>query len=1300
MQVEQQQRIMGYFIEEAKDHLDTIEQGLLNLQATIEDPDLLYEVYRAAHSVKGGAAMLGLNSIQATAHRLEDSFKVLEKIQNKSKVLVDQELESQFLEISDTLKALVDGLSSPYGLTEDVAQSLLRDVEPAFKTLNLHLNQLAQQSGLVLPELSLSTGQTSQVVSPQETVVEAPRSSTIDPQAQFFQHQVPEQLREMLQLFKRPENSKSRTALCSICQDLSRKGTSLDLPEWTNCVEHIEQAIANPVNNYQALAPVVIRSLKQAQNLALNNQAHEIEVSPEIQDLVHAPAVGQPTMAPRSTESTPSTDLTLSAILGNLPSSEPTVAETAGKFAPKGPEIAPVELKSLADLFVGVELTDEGCEKEAVRSPEMDAAETETESHQNFLDLFDDSEDTVATRRVSSEISAPVQEQSALSSGDEDFSDFDDLLNIGSTIDSDRSPSVDELLAEPSIQSTPEPIAPDFQDVFGLEDDPMSAFPASAPSADPATPPQSSQPALDNSGHDEDWFEQLVSGNVESALDATGIAHQPSDSEMAGGELFDELFGSLPESELSEGTSQKPSPSTHPTMADSSGFEDLDSLLEDTEAVVAQSDESFSDLDSLLQANESTSDSDEEHLDDADFADLEQLLGDEVQQTSALASGRTRAPAKGARMYEPIAKVPVKQLDDLSNLMGELVVNRNSLEQDQERMRQFLDNLLDQVSLLSDVGQRMQDFYERSLLEISLLSNRKQPIWNVSKGSSGLPHEMGFDSTELDRFTPFHTLSQEIIELVVRVRESAADIGFLVEEADQVTRQLRQISTQLEEGLTKARMESFAQEADRLKRPVRDISIKCGKQAELYVEGRDTLIDKMLLGKLHDPLVHIVNNAITHGIETPEVRVAAGKPPTGKITIKVFHQGNQTVLAISDDGAGINTKVVKQKAVKKGLITPEQARAASDIDAYELLFHPGFSLRDKADEYAGRGVGMDVVRTSLTEVRGSITTDSTVGRGTTFTIRLPLNMSISRALCCISDRARIAFPMDGVEDMIDVPRDQVQTGENGETTLEWRGTRLPFRHLRDLLVYNRHLGRGNVYGANIDEDMISVVVLRSSGSFLAVQVDQVLIEQEIVIKQLETPVPKPVGIAGATVLGDGQIVAIADVLELIDLATGRIRRDGAGKIWQSEPPLLQEVSQQQSESTVLIVDDSITVRSLLSITFEKAGYLVEEARDGKEAWEKLKSGLPCDLVFCDIEMPRMDGLELLSRMQKDPILSNLPIAMLTSRGADRHRQMAYQLGARGYFTKPYLEEQLLEAAQRMLKGEIIGKVNVQPAATV
>lgn len=675
---------------------------------------------------------------------------------------------------------------------------------------------------------------------------------------------------------------------------------------------------------------------------------------------------------------------------------------------------------------------------------------------------------------------------------------------------------------------------------------------------------------------------------------------------------------------------------------------------------------------------------------DVDFDDMEKLLRASADIGSRDTGGRV-APRRGG--FEQTMRVPVRQLDNLSNLVGELVVNRNSIEQNQERMRQFLDNLLHQVSQLTDVGQRMQDLYERSLLEISLLASRQNyHFMGGSRNNQKDQSHTGSDwsALEMDRFTPFHSLSQDILELIVRVRESASDIEFLVDETEQVTRQLRQVTTQLQEGLTRSRMVPFAQTADRLPRGVRDNAIKFGKQVELQVEGRETLIDKMILEQLSDPMTHLVNNALAHGVETPEERRKKGKPTVGRIVVRAFHQGNQTVISVSDDGAGIDSEKVKAKALQRGLITPEVAKIMTRLDVYDLLFMPGFSTRDKADDLAGRGVGMDVVRTSLSSIRGVVTIDSTLGKGTTFTIRLPLTLSISKALCCISDRARIAFPMDGVEDMIDVPRDRIKTQEDGQTFIPWRDTMLPFRHLRELLVYNRHLGRGVVYGANPEEDIISVVVLRSAGNFLALQVDQVLGEQEIVIKQLEGPVPKPVGVAGATVMGDGRIVAIADVLELLDLAAGRLRREGTGTLWEDAlGNRIQPEPEQEAliDPTVLIVDDSITVRELLSLTFNKAGYRVEQARDGQEAWEKMRSGLPCDLVFCDIEMPRMDGLELLSRMQKDPLLTSLPIAMLTSRGADKHRQMAIQMGASGYFTKPYLEESLLEAAGRMLKGE-------------
>ncbi|MEG4966437.1 response regulator [Microcoleus sp. B6-A1] len=1761
---EQQQRIMGYFIEEAKDHLNTIEQGLLNLQTTIEDPELVNEVFRAAHSVKGGAAMLGLTSIQQTAHRLEDSFKVLKECSVK----VDQQLESLFLRIFDTLQGLLEQLSGPFGLTEELGEQMVRELEPVFEELNGHLGGLVghgehhadESYAMPVPEpvmAGVGVGAFASSKSfPDARSVYAPDvRATEDSALQLvFDSDVPARMRELLQEFKQPEGPESRRQLKNICRNLLRAGEEFELPCWIELIQAVSKAIANPDNTYRTLAAIIIRDIKQAQELVISGL--ESSIAPSAKLLALQPAVlvpetdfedllafAQPSKSGKNVVSVEDeawdlvgsgdapdglnkllpniSGLSIDELFDQLDSGdsnddsgirsaqfdEAAFAESdieTGAFRGStrtGPEVGAAELNTLADLFDGESPDLDGAWEEEedldyaqssgisagmlgsdddnsgdftdLLFDEYDAESSETNTKPPIDDLtslfgedllfgeeaegsavaadqknggssqrltrkqlktgngrggLERRDDTVAPARGQADedaLGTLLDEVAAqTSAGGTDNADFENLFGDlglseatgGPAVSSEYSlksealdgeskepaagggnndsaeaealalPEMDDFelfseLGEDSDLSELLGITSNFlssedeggenggdrdqaagipqneemgnvlnmtsnsdldisadenwlEDAFGLEDESVQSLnldmddrdldalfgdmTSGAISEDEQTVRErqgagTSREAADlaelfgsvptgteydgeasgqaRGGWPNDGNSELLSAdvgvdegdlgslfenngvavsdqgltnsagvelravsddrpeseisNVESdegaafdfledmfgesmvlqgdagsapddgaAVDVKELSAEPAE-DLAGGvsaDLFDraetdiagesegedDLFDALETDFLSADLEPLPAESldgmlegdadllsameTGATLnnAELEGFDDLlDSI--DAEVLVtselttgfwdaeddsAEADSSeleegsladffaeaesgdedaegnFDDLEALLIAGgagaviAASGSTNQSPVNTEVFSDLEELLSESATMpeihglpaTTASKAPRTAAdesddefgdleklledPKDGGRQGEgnmgPSAinrprrnaraggfgdqtmRVPVKQLDNLSNLMGELVVNRNSLEQDQERMRQFLDNLLHQVALLSDVSQRTQDFYERSLLEIALLANRQghRSAWRSE--DSAHTRESAWRPEEMDRFTPFHSLAQEIIELIVRVRESAADIEFLVDEADQVTRQLRQVTTQLQEGLTRARMKPFAETTDRLFRAVREIAIKCGKQAQLQVEGKEILIDKMIVDQLYDPMTHLVNNAITHGIEAPEVRLAAGKPAVGRITIRAFHQGNQTVVSVSDDGAGIDPQRVKAKAIKQGMLTAAQAQRMSRSEVYDLLFMPGFSTQEQATEYAGRGVGMNVVQTSLQEIRGTVTIDSTLGKGTVFTIRLPLVLSISKALTCISDRARIAFPMDGVEDMIDVPRDQVTTGADGLPCIEWRGQSLPFRPLRDLLAYSRHLGRGSVYGFNTDDDMISVIVLRSAGNFLAVQVDQVSTEQEIVIKPLEGPVPKPIGIAGATVLGDGRIVAIADVLELIDLATGRLRKDTGGTLWDEGDRAAAEAEIEKTEPTVLIVDDSITVRSLLSITFEKSGYRVEEARDGKEAWEKMKSGLPCDIVFCDIEMPRMDGLELLSRMQKDAVLCELPIAMLTSRGADRHRQMAYSLGAKGYFTKPYLEEQLLDAASRMLKGEVVG----------
>ena len=725
---------------------------------------------------------------------------------------------------------------------------------------------------------------------------------------------------------------------------------------------------------------------------------------------------------------------------------------------------------------------------------------------------------------------------------------------------------------------------------------------------------------------------------------------------------------------------------------------DLDSEADSLDSLVLESNGDLGDLEDSLNSSSELSSLDSLLTDSAATAPAEVSSSPIfTPQPAAKVAPKTPKPAEPvpakAQGFDQTMRVSVRKLDDLNNLIGELVVKRNRLEDDQERLRRFLDNLLGHVQSLGEAGAKMHDLYERSLLEGALIASRQSransaiAAGGVSSFGGDKPKEEGLDALELDRFNGFHLLSQDIIELIVRVREAASDIQFVVDETDKVAQTFRQVTGQLQDGMNSSRMVAFGQSADRLPRAIRDISRKQKKQTELHVEGKDVLIDKMIVEHLYNPMTHLVNNAISHGIETPQKRRELGKPEAGNLTIRAFLQGNQTVITVTDDGAGINPEVVKKKAIEKNLITWATAQNLSDQQVYELLFHPGFSTKDEADDFAGRGVGMDVVNTDLKKIRGSVSTESEIGKGTTFTIRLPLVLSICKALTCVDNSSKIAFPIDGVEDTKEYLPGDIQTNNNGVRCIAWKNTLLPLRPLGGLLNYNRQIRRAGSYNANQDtDDTISVIILRSLDNLLAVEVDEVRAEQEIVIKQIDGPIPKPPGIAGATVLGDGTIMPIGDVLELIEIAQGKRTIEIGFDILNGQmgaKPIQTETIQQ--EPMVLVVDDSITVRELLSMSFNKLGYRVEQARDGQEAWDKLRGGLECDMIFSDIEMPRMNGLELLSNLHKDGKLKSIPVAMLTSRGADKHKQIANDLGAKAYLTKPYTEKDLMDVAQHLIE---------------
>jgi chemosensory pili system protein ChpA (sensor histidine kinase/response regulator) len=462
--------------------------------------------------------------------------------------------------------------------------------------------------------------------------------------------------------------------------------------------------------------------------------------------------------------------------------------------------------------------------------------------------------------------------------------------------------------------------------------------------------------------------------------------------------------------------------------------------------------------------------------------------------------------------------------------------------------------------------------------------------------------------------------------------------------------------------------------------------------------------------------MHLVRNAFDHGIEDPATRQAQGKPAKAVIEIKAAHRGNQTIITVSDDGKGINLNKIRAKAEAMGL-DAELLAAASETDLLSLIFEPGFSTADRVTDLSGRGVGMDVVRNNLTSIRGDIRVDTTTGRGTTFTLTVPFTLSVARILLVESNGMLLAFPTDVIEEMLLPTHDQIYTADCFEV-LKWEGEMVPLTRLDLWLTF--YCPRRVTTPEGVPSISEPTVLLLGLGDQLhGLVVDRCWGEREVAIRQVTGNLTMPPGFASCTIQGDGKVVPLVDAASLLRwiksercppdrgiLTQGfKGERENFIGLMENSPntwtlpkgaPTTTDGShtgervRSQSpipttqKDTILVVDDSINVRRFLALALEKAGYLVEQAKDGQDAVEKLLSGAVICAVICDIEMPRLDGYGFLARIKSDPYYERLPIAMLTSRSGEKHRQLAMTLGAAAYFSKPYNEQELLRTLSQVI----------------
>jgi chemotaxis family two-component system sensor histidine kinase/response regulator PixL len=643
-------------------------------------------------------------------------------------------------------------------------------------------------------------------------------------------------------------------------------------------------------------------------------------------------------------------------------------------------------------------------------------------------------------------------------------------------------------------------------------------------------------------------------------------------------------------------------------------------------------------------------------------------------------------------------RVDSERLERMNNVVGELAINRNGLSLQNQQLQRSVRELLDRFVQVQGVVSHLRKLSDQML--VTPERPHYEPILPaVNPLGEFVIRQADFDSLELDRYGVLNSRLQELIEDMVQLEEAVDDVSLFAKQSNRTLEQQRQMLTQLRDELMWARMLPLSEVLNRFPRVLRDLSTNYHKSVSLNLSGTGVLVDKGALEKLYDPLLHLLRNAFDHGIESPEIRRQQGKPEQGKIEIRAYHQGSQTIIEVKDDGQGLDTEGIGKRAIELGLLSAEQLATTSNNHLFELVFEPGFSTAKQVSELSGRGVGLDVVRSQMRSLKGSITVSSSPGVGTTFTLHLPLTLTIAKLLVCLIGSTAIALPSDSVEEIVVPKADQVKT-TGQQRFLRWRDQIVPAYRLADILDYTCPLPESCPSKALVSvpspaDWALPMLVLRQEQQVLALEIDRLVTEQELVIKPFGSAIAPPSFTYGCTILGDGSLIPVIDGTVLLDQLLGH--NTTVTRINTGSKPITLSVNENSSISptktgittphapTVLVVDDAVALRRTLALTLERAGCRVLQARDGREALEQLRQGSSrVNLVVCDIEMPNMNGFEFLGQRRQDPQLSKIPVVMLTSRSNDKHRWLAMRLGATAYFTKPYLEQEFLVAIKHII----------------
>ncbi len=489
-----------------------------------------------------------------------------------------------------------------------------------------------------------------------------------------------------------------------------------------------------------------------------------------------------------------------------------------------------------------------------------------------------------------------------------------------------------------------------------------------------------------------------------------------------------------------------------------------------------------------------------------------------------------------------------------------------------------------------------------------------------------------------------------------------------LEELNQVVSSISLVTTDLQIAVMKTRMLPISKVFNKFPRLVRDLSRELNKEIELIMSGEETELDKSIIEEIGDPLVHMIRNSCDHGIESPEERKQKGKDPKGKVYLKAYNEGNQIVIEIKDDGAGMDPEFLKMKALDKGIVSEKEVENMSDKEAYGLIFKPGFSTAAKVTGVSGRGVGMDVVKTNIEKLNGIIDIESTLGEGTTFKLKIPLTLAIMQALLVSVQEEFFAIPLSSVLETVRIKLDEIYTID-GKNVLKLRDEVLPLARLSDMF---------DVENVMNSSEQVYVVVIGIAESKLGIIVDGLVGQEEVVIKSMGEYLQGIEGIAGATIRGDGGVTLITDVSSMMEMA-----KDIKVNLSEELNAVPAKKKSEPSDYTVLIVDDSKTDRTIMKKALTPLGINIEEATNGVEALDIIKKRDDIfDAVLIDIEMPQMDGYTLASEIRKYSRYKNMPLLAVTSRSSKTDRLRGVEVGMTEYITKPYSMEYLANTVSR------------------